>query len=254
MPRNVKLILAYRGCPYLGWQETGVGPTIEGELQKAVERLVRHPVQLQAASRTDAGVHAEGQVVNFRTENDVPLWKLFQALNNLLPREIRVVDVTEAEEHFHPTLDANAKHYRYRIAHTPLPHWRHLAWHCPNLDWQAIEETAQLLVGTHDFAAFCNQRKDLRYTSTVRTLYRVSIVPWEGGSAIDIIGNNFLYKMVRNLVGTLVAIGRSEPIDLAGLLQGGERTDAGVTAPAHGLSLSKIYYKTELVDLIGSLE
>ncbi len=242
---NVRLILAYDGTHYLGWQKTHAGPSIEGVLETILSQILQEEIVLQAASRTDAGVHAEGQVVNFRIRQCVDLKKLHYSLNRLLPKDISTLHLEEAPAHFHPTLDALGKEYHYYLCNSSkqLPFHRHFSWHFPYpLDLNKLRQGAALLLGTHDFAAFCNKTEK---KETVRTLTALEIVelPYRR-LKISIQGDRFLYRMVRNLVGTLAHIGCNKlPLDsIPLLLQQKKRADAGITAPAHGLTLHKINF------------
>lgn len=247
--KNIKLTIAYEGTHYLGWQKTNVGKSIEGCLEEALERLLQSRVKLQAASRTDAGVHATGQIINFFcAREDLDLRRLSHGLNALLPSDIRVLAVEIEKDNFHPTLDCTHKEYHYRLcyAKAQYPHERHTAWHLPfPLDVEAMEKAAQYFVGTHDFHTFCNQIKNLKYKTTVRTIHSIRFFhSSEEHITLSITGNNFLYKMVRNIAGTLAYVGAKKlPLeDIPLLLTSKDRTKAAVTAPAHGLTLHKLYY------------
>lgn len=248
---NIKLVIAYDGTAYLGWQKTPTGPSIEAALQNVLEKILQHEVALQAASRTDAGVHAVGQVVNFLTlhpPQKFGLDKLKISLNSLLPKDISVLSVEEASPHFHPTLDCKGKEYCYYVCwdHSQLPHQRLYSWHYPHsLSLEKMMESIPYLIGNRDFSAFCNHKKNASYKDFCRDLTAIEII--ENGPknlCFRISGNHFLYKMVRNLVGTLVYIGRGKinKDDLPIILESGDRTLAGVTAPAYGLFLNAIYY------------
>ena len=158
---NIRLTLSYLGTLYLGWQKTRMGPSIEEALEKALSQILQESISLQAASRTDAGVHAEGQVVNFFTKQEkLDLKRLQKSLNGLLPKEISVIDISFAPDPFHPTLDVLGKEYHYHLccSTVQLPFYRHVSWHFPYLlDLQKMQDAAQLLVGKHDFSAFCNE-------------------------------------------------------------------------------------------------
>lgn len=235
---NIALTVAYDGTSFYGWQETKEGPSVEGHLKEALEKILQHPVDLQAASRTDRGVHAEGQVVNFFTPKKLSLL----SINALLPKEIRVCELKEKHEAFHPTVDALGKEYHYRICLGAVqkPCLRQISWHVPHkLDVAKMKEAARFLEGTHDFSAFCTSEKRF---DAIRTLQKVSIFEDESGLLIVVRGDNFLYKMVRTLVGTLVLIGRGKIDDIGSVLQSKERVEAGMTAPAHGLLLKKVFY------------
>jgi tRNA pseudouridine38-40 synthase len=247
--RNIKLIIAYEGSKYLGWQKTSMGPNIEGVLESALKQLLQEEVPIQACSRTDAGVHAQGQVVNFLTRSAIPLKGLGNGLNALLPKEIRVLSLEEMPLSFHPTLDALSKTYHYHVCTGPIqmPFVRHLSWHTPYLlDLVAMREAAQCLLGRHDFKALCNYRKGLRYEDYVREVLRLEITPLpDRRLRFEIEGSSFLYKMVRNIVGTLVYVGRGKltVADVPLILTGKQRSAAGITAPSHGLTLAHIRYK-----------
>ena len=240
--KNIKLIIAYEGTNYSGWQKTETGPSIEGELKKVLEQVLQHPVRLQAASRTDSGVHAEGQVVNFFTEKDIK--RLKYSCNSLLPGDIRVLELSEMPEKFHPTLDAKGKEYHYSIClgEAQLPFDRRFSWHFVKpVDMELMRQASVFFIGKHDFSALTNEKKD----DNVREVYRIEIEEVsENKIRIRVAGNHFLYKMVRNIVGTLlyVGCGMLKLEDVKTLLEKGDRTAAGMTAPAHGLTLKKVYY------------
>jgi tRNA pseudouridine38-40 synthase len=245
-PANIKLTVAYDGTHYLGWQKTETGPSIEETLQQALETALQHPVVLQAASRTDAGVHAQGQIVNFFTSSDTT--RLKHSLNCLLPKDIAILAVEEMPQAFHPTLDCAGKEYHYWICNGPIqsPHLRHHSWHYHYaLDVAEMRKAVPYLLGIQDFSALCNVKKNAHYENHIRNLKCIDIIE-EGDQRlrIEVTGNHFLYKMVRNIVGTLVYIGRGKiPSNtLPQLLKEGDRTQMGITAPAHGLFLHHIRY------------
>jgi tRNA pseudouridine38-40 synthase len=250
MMRNITLTLSYLGTPFAGWQKTPFRSSIQEMLEKALSRIVRQTPPLQAASRTDAGVHAEGQIVNFFTEHPIDLALLKRALNGTLPKEISVLAIKEAPEHFHPTLDCFKKEYRYYICNglVQLPFHRHTSWHIPHpLDLQAMRSGAVDLLGTHDFSAFCNERAswDRNPICHLEDI-ELSLLPQQR-LCLSVIGDHFLYKMVRNIVGTLIYVGRGKLRyqDLSSILLSKQRTQAGITAPAQGLSLHRVYYKED---------
>jgi tRNA pseudouridine38-40 synthase len=247
--KNIKLTIAYDGQAYLGWQKTSTGPSIEATLQQVLEQILQHPVVLQAASRTDAGVHAKGQVVNFFTEDLKNSLKRFHAsLNGLLPSDIVVLSVCEEHPDFHPTLNCIGKEYRYTIcnAQAQLPQNRFYSWHYPYpLDIDKMLIAAKFLQGTHDFSTLCNFKKNSNYTDWIREVSEITITKMDDNQLqICVKGKNFLYKMVRNIVGTLAHVGRGLilPNSIPSLLNSQDRTQAGVTAPAHGLCLYRVYY------------
>lgn len=246
------MTIAYDGTRFLGWQKTNldaVQPSVEYVMQNCLEQILQHPVPVQAASRTDRGVHAEGQVINFIAHKEaLDLEKLQHSLNCLLPPDIRCLLAEAADAHFHATIDSKAKQYIYRIYTGPvlLPALRFTHWHIPDaLDHEKMLTGARILLGEHDFIALRNTRKGNDYNDTVRTIYSIDFAtPANNTLEIKVTGNNFLYKMCRNIVGTLVYIGQGKLSagTLAKILEGGARADAGITAPAHGLALHKVFY------------
>ncbi len=245
--QNVVLKIAYDGTRYLGWQATKDGPSIEATLQKNLEQILQHPTLLQAASRTDAGVHAAGQVVNFFTKKEIDLKRFAYSLNSLLPAEIRILEIEERSSDFHPTLDVAGKEYHYQLTTDPvqLPQMRLFSWHCPQtLNLKAMESAATHLIGKKDFATLRNFRKAQDEQDTVRCIESITLLPNQSGLTISIRGDNFLYKMVRNMVGLLVTVGKEElnPDAVPQIIASKDRTQAPLTAPAHGLSLYKVIY------------
>lgn len=245
--RNIRGLLAYEGTSFLGWQKTQAGQSIQGELEKALSIALRRTTTVEAASRTDAGVHARGQVVNFFIDKDDDLQKLRQSLNALLPREIVAVRLEESSPDFHPTLDAIKKEYHYEIVFGSVqsPFLRMHSWHVPNtLDIEKMRAAASQLIGEHDFSAFCNDRSLLEIDPICHLLDLIIEEISPGHLRIRTIGNRFLYKMVRNLVGTLVYVGcgKLEALNMKELLQSKQRSLAGITAPAQGLFLHQVFY------------
>jgi tRNA pseudouridine38-40 synthase len=247
--RNIKLIISYDGTNYLGWQCTPVGASIESTLQSVLEQILQQPVSLQAASRTDAGVHAHAQVVNFMVfKPDLNLKRLEMSLNGLLPKDMAVLLVEEMALSFHPTLDCREKEYRYYICmgRAQSPQNRFYSWHVhAALDLEKMGCAAQGLIGSHDFSSFCNVKKNASYSHFRRQINAIEIEELESNRlCVRIRGNNFLYKMVRNLVGTLVYIGKGkiDEENILAILDSRDRTQAGVTAPAHGLFLHQVFY------------
>lgn len=248
---NLALTVAYDGTPFLGWQKTKEGPSIEETLSIALEQILQHKVTLQAASRTDAHVHAKGQIVNFTTDNLLNINELKNSLNDILPKEIAILTIKEMPPSFHPTLDCIKKEYHYYICNSDyqLPWFRSFSWHFYKpLDLSLMQQAAAALIGMRDFSAFCNMKKGEAYEHKVRNLLEITIesLP-EGRLLFKISGNNFLYKMVRNIVGTLVYIGCGKILleSLSQLIEAKDRRQIGMTAPAHGLFLHKIYYRLQ---------
>lgn len=244
---NIKLIISYDGTSYLGWQEGNDGPTIEKTLRQVLERVYQEPIVLQAASRTDAGVHAHGQVVNFKPTKKKDLTRLLISLNQLLPKSIRVLSLEEAKDSFHPTLDNGGKEYHYHLHLGPVqsPFTRNFSWHIHTpIDIELMREASSFFIGTHDFSALTNVTFP-KPSDTTRTLGRIDLIEKGPHLRIEIEGDNFLYKMVRNIVGTLVYIGMGKLTldETKYLLSQKDRTFAGITAPAHGLTLHSVFYR-----------
>lgn len=247
--KNIKLIIAYEGTSYLGWQQTPNGPSIEESLKNVLEKIFQHKISLQAASRTDAGVHANGQVVNFFTSKEYPdLRRLHISLNQLLPADIVVLEVEEMAMDFHPTIHCKSKEYHYFMCRdfAQMPQNRRYSWHCPlvsHLD--NMREASKFFIGEKNYSTFCNYRKQMHYENYIREVYSIIIQEIPGNRLVfKIKGKNFLYKMVRNIVGTLAYIGRDKISisDLPRIFSSHDRTQAGITAPAHGLFLQQIVY------------
>ncbi|MGR3911862.1 MAG: tRNA pseudouridine(38-40) synthase TruA [Candidatus Rhabdochlamydia sp.] len=241
---NIKLLIAYDGTCYLGWQKTKEGPSIEESVQKALEQILNHSVILQAASRTDRGVHAEGQVINFFTEKSVVMDSLERSLNALLPKDIRVLNAKVMPLSFHPTLSAQGKEYHYHVClgKVQSPFHKLFSWHFVKpVHLSKIEETIPFLIGRRDFSALTNEKKE----DNVCDLSLITVHSLENNRLVfHIQGNRFLYKMVRNIVGTLLYVGWGAilPSDIPKFLELQDRKKMGVTAPAHGLSLKRVFY------------
>jgi tRNA pseudouridine38-40 synthase len=244
--RTLKITLAYDGTRFVGWQRQAEGESIQGLLEEALARFEGTAVTVHGAGRTDAGVHALGQVASARVTFPHGAATLVRALNAQLPEDIRVIDVTDVGPDFHARVSARSKTYRYQMRPAAIssPFGRAYAWHLPEpLDLDAMRLAAAALVGTHDFAAF--QSTGTETSSSVRTIFRSEVLSVPCGElAYEVTGDGFLRHMVRAIVGTLVEIGRGRrpPTDVAELVAGGTRADAGATAPAHGLFLVRVDY------------
>jgi tRNA pseudouridine38-40 synthase len=245
--RNIRLVVEYDGTSLHGWQRQANAPTVQAHLETALAELLQHAVIVTGASRTDAGVHARGQVAAFRTERAIPLHGIRRGLNSLLPDTIAVRDVIEMPAEFHPRFSATGKHYRYTIFVRPdrSPRWRDRAWHhIDALDLEAMRTGAANLLGEHDFAAF--RAAGCTAKTTIRRIDAIDIAPDPSGDLVvlDLRGNAFLRMMVRIVVGTLteVGTGRRSPAQVAEILASKDRTKAGKTAPAHGLELMEVRY------------
>jgi len=241
---NIQLIIAYDGTHFLGWQKTSDGPTIEGTLQQVLEQIYQEPLLLQAASRTDRGVHATGQVVSYRTKKERDLKKIQFSLNQMLPPTIRIRAIKEVADDFHPTLDAIEKEYHYFVTTSLIqsPFDRCFAWHCYYpFDLEKMKQAASSLLGTCNFSAFCNVSVS-QSQEKVCTIKALDIIQQEERLKMIIKGNRFLYKMARNLVGYLIDIGRGKIQNDQTLLKKQDRKLSGITAPAHGLILKYVNY------------
>lgn len=245
--RHFKLVVQYDGTGYAGFQRQPDRPTVQGEIEKALEGILGEPSRIVGAGRTDAGVHATGQVIRVSTDKPIPCERLVEALNDSLPRAICVSGGQEVGEEFHPQYSAIAKTYSYQImnrnARSPfLELW---AWHIrQRLDVDAMQQAGDVLVGEHDFAAFAASGGSA--CSTVRTVTELSCRRLDEGLVqIRITGNGFLYMMVRNVVGTLVEVGlgRRSAESMSAVLASRDRGLAGATAPAHGLCLCEVIYE-----------
>ncbi|RMG14882.1 MAG: tRNA pseudouridine(38-40) synthase TruA [Planctomycetota bacterium] len=249
--RNLRLIIEYVGASFAGWQVQPHARTVMGEVERAIEEIARERVRLVAASRTDAGVHALGQVASFVSTSTLPTERLRSGLNAVLPAEVVVRSVQEVPAEFHARFSARGKHYRYRILNqqvrSPLEAGR--AWHVPTrLDVDAMNRAAHSLEGERAFTALATQVP--ADDDCVRRLHRVRVRRHEDPAtaahivSVDVVGDSFLYKMVRTLVGTLCLVGKGKrpPEWVAELLTAGQRAQAGPTAPAHGLHLMHVFY------------
>jgi tRNA pseudouridine38-40 synthase len=244
--RHIRLVVEYDGSQLHGWQRQHNAPTVQQHLEEALAKLLTHPVEVIGASRTDAGVHARGQVASFRTERPIPLHGIRRGMNSLLPPTIAVRDASEVPDDFHPRFSATGKHYRYTLLtrNERSPRYRDYAWHFPEpLDVAAMQEASRALIGEHDFAAFraagCTAKTTMRRVDTI-AFTRVYPRLLE----VDIRGNAFLRQMVRIIVGTLTEVGTGKrlPAQVAEILASRDRTRAGITAPAHGLELIEVRY------------
>lgn len=246
-----KMIIAYEGTAYAGWQVQSSALSIQGELERVLGLVLRSPIRVVGAGRTDAGVHAAGQVAHFDSATRVDARKLLYSLDSLLPPAIRVLSVEEVHPTFHAQRSALKKWYRYRIwtDATVSPFVRQIVAHIPGfLSLEMMDRAARLLEGTHDFTSFANIGTKL--PSHVRTLYSVRQTAAPGGWYLDFEGDGFLYKMVRNLVGTLVEVGQGKrnPEEIPFLFDRKDRKSIGAAAPASGLCLMAVFYEAIQVD------
>ncbi|MDO5520808.1 MAG: tRNA pseudouridine(38-40) synthase TruA [bacterium] len=243
--KRVKLIVAYDGTNYCGWQVQPNAVTVEGVINEKLSELLKEEITVIGASRTDSGVHAMGNVCVFDTESRMPAEKISYALNQRLPEDIRIQDSVEVDAEFHPRYQDCRKTYRYRVVASEFPNpikrlYAHFVYR--TLDLGKIREAANYLVGTHDFKSFCSANTQVK--ETVRTIYRVDVTQVDDEIIFEINGNGFLYNMVRIIAGTLLQVGMGaiKPEEIPGILEAKDRTKAGPTAPAKGLMLVEIKY------------
>ncbi len=249
--RNIRIILAYDGTDFHGWQRQPDAPTVQACLEDALGKLAGAPTPVCGSGRTDAGVHAEHQVANFHTASAIPCANLLKALNDLLPPTVRIEQAEEVPADFHARYHVLRKTYRYRIAVAPIcsPLLCRYVCHQPYpLDRARMSVAAQLLEGEHDFTSFAatDESEDDDGKSCVRRIFRSQIL-WRPRSSIliyEVTGSGFLRYMVRNIVGTLLEVGggKRAPEDIPRLLAARDRTQAGPTAPAQGLCLVNVEY------------
>lgn len=243
--RNIKLTVAYDGTAYNGFQRQMNGIGIQQILEARLEKLFGHELKMYGAGRTDAGVHAYGQVVNFRTSGTIPTQRIAIGSRCLLPHDIVITEAQEVDDNFHAQYTATSKIYVYKIYPHVMPNLflRNYAWHIwRKLDISSMHEAAQYIIGTHDFSAF--RAAGSAAISPVRTIMAVDCQLVDDMLELSFWGTGFLYHMVRNLTGTLVDVGLGARCakDFKKILDSRERRKAGITAPAHGLYLKEVKY------------
>ena len=243
--RNLRLDICYDGTRYRGWQRlSGVDNTIQGKLETALSRILGEPIEISGSGRTDAGVHARGQVANFHCESDMPATQILEELRRYLPEDIGIYSCKDCSPRFHSRLNAKEKTYCYRVWNSENPcvfDRRFVAVMPEKLDVDAMKQAAEMLTGEHDFSAFCGNPKFKK--TTVRYIRAIDIRRQGDEIQLSFTGNGFLHNMVRILVGTLIEVGRGErnPRSIPELF-GGKRSDAGFLAPAQGLCLMEVMY------------
>ncbi len=245
--RNIKLVIEYDGKDFNGWQKQPTKLNIQGEIEKAIKQITGEDVDLTASGRTDAGVHALGQVANFKTNSNIPIEKIPIALNSNLKKSIVIQSAEEVEERFHSRLNCKRKTYRYIINHSKYGTaiYRNLETHIPmKLDIQKMQQAVKYFEGEHDFKAF--KASGTSSKSSVRTIYKAEVI--DAGNEriyIELTGNGFLYNMVRIIAGTLVEVGmgKIEPKEIKTIIESQKRENAGKTLPPQGLYLVNVEYE-----------
>ena len=244
---RVKMVVAYDGTNYSGWQLQKNAVTIEQKLNEALSDLLGEEIVVTGASRTDAGVHSLGNVCMFDTETRIPAEKICYALNSRLPEDIVVQESCEVASDFHPRAGKSSKTYEYRVLNRMMPdptRRRDTYFYHYALDVDAMAKAASYLEGEHDFKSFCSVHAQVE--TTVRTIYSCTVTRDEDVIRIRVTGNGFLYNMVRIIAGTLVEVGagKRQPEDMVKMLEATDRCAAGPTAPAHGLTMIGIKYES----------
>lgn len=244
--RNIRLLIEYEGTSYAGWQVQEGLPTIQGSLIEAARRLTQKEAVITGASRTDAGVHALGQVACLRTDTSIPCWNIMQGMNSFLPNDIVIKEAADAAPEFDPRKDSKGKAYIYRIINRNHPSalLRNFSWHIFNpLDLGAMRQAAAHFIGEKDFSSFraagCEALHPRREVTSIDIREK-----GEGLIEIEVRGTAFLRHMVRIIAGTLAAVGKGKlgPGDIPRVLDARDRTMASQTAPARGLTLVKVEY------------
>ncbi|MYL21878.1 tRNA pseudouridine(38-40) synthase TruA [Halobacillus litoralis] len=244
---RIRMIIAYDGTRYAGYQVQPNGNTVQAELEKALKKIHKgSPVKVTASGRTDARVHAVGQVIHFDTPLEIPLSNWKRALNSMLPDDIQVKQADQPADGFHARYDTTGKEYRYFVRNHPDPDLfrRHYTSHVKApLNVAAMKQACAYIEGEHDFTSFCSPKTDIK-GSKVRTIFKADVESSGEEVMFTFKGSGFLYNMVRILVGTLLEVGKGErtPEDIPGILEARSRESAGRTAPPQGLFLWKVDY------------
>lgn len=244
-----KLTIAYEGTHYSGWQRQPNAGSVQEHIQNALERVLHtDKVKLTGSGRTDAGVHALGQIANFKWHEELDLNKLIFAVNGIIPRDIRIKTIEIVQPDFHARYSAKGKvyHYHLHLDQVMDPFKRFYSWHVHRpIDLELLKKACQYFVGTHDFTSFANEaHSGSAARNPVRTIYRIDIVEESGGLRFEFEGDGFLYRMVRNIVGTVVAVasGKRPLGDIPELFKLKDRSKASVGAPSRGLFLVRVNY------------
>lgn len=244
--RNIKLTIEYDGKDFNGWQKQPNKLNIQGEIERAIKDITRENVELIASGRTDAGVHALGQVANFKTDSNIPIEKIPIAINTKLKRSIRILEAEEVDERFHSRYNCKEKTYRYIINNSQngTAIYRNFQYNYPQyLNTEKMNEAAKFFEGKHDFKAF--KASGTSSKSSIRTIYKAEVFRQGDLVIIELTGNGFLYNMVRIIAGTLLEIGieKKSPKDIPSIIESKQRTMAGKTLPPNGLYLVRVSYK-----------
>ena len=247
--KRILLTISYDGTAYCGWQFQENGPSIQDEVEKALEKALGKFTRITGASRTDSGVHALGQRAHFDTDSNIPADKYPFVLNRYLPTDIRVLEGKVVPSDFHARFQAAGKLYTYRIHNSRQPSaiYRNLTAHVPYpLDEKKMHDAGQAIIGTHDFAAFAAAGGQAK--TTVRTMHYLNVTRQGEEIVIQVHGNGFLYNMVRIIAGALIGVGQGKlPMEcLERALESKDRLDLGITAPASGLELTRVEYDFEM--------
>ena len=243
--RNIKLTIEYDGKDFNGWQKQPTKLNIQGTIEQAIKQITGEDIELNASGRTDAGVHALGQVANFKTNSKIPIEKFAIAINSKLKRSIVIKKAEEVDERFHSRLSCKRKTYRYIINNSleGTAIYRNLETHIPQkLDIEKMKKAVKYFEGEHDFKAF--KASGTSSKSSVRTIYEAKVYQENEKIMIELTGNGFLYNMVRIIAGTLVEVGfgKIEPEKIPEIIQEGKRENAGKTLSPNGLYLVKVMY------------
>lgn len=247
--KNYKIIIQYDGSRYKGWQvQNSTDMTIQGKLQSVLSQMTGQEIEVIGSGRTDAGVHAYGQVANFHVPNQFNAQGILDYLNQYLPMDIAVISIEEVDERFHARFHATRKTYAYRIHRSSIPNVferKYMYTYTGPLDINVMKEAASILIGTHDFMSFCGNKKMKK--STVRTITNINIEEYENELRISYTGDGFLQQMIRILTGTLIEVGNGtkQVSDIRRILESRDRANAGYTVPAEGLSLQSVEYDTK---------
>lgn len=244
MEKNIKITVSYNGYRYCGWQKQKDSLGIQGELEFACKQIFKKDIDITGSGRTDAGVHALGQVANFKVDTTIPVDKIPEVINNNIPKDIAVLSAQEVDENFHSRYSAHRKIYRYQIHPSRIrsPFYKDISYQVKyDLDIEKMKKEAKYLIGEYDFCGFMSSGSSVK--STVREIYNIDVFKEGDLIIIEVEGNGFLYNMVRIIAGTLVDIGRGRiTMPMKEIILSGIRKNAGHTAPPQGLFLKKVIY------------